>query len=82
MDAQDTFQIDLNQLQQKLQELDPSSVTVQQFVELVEIIDGHLQKKQSAQTAEQVRTVFKMSENILIEFSKSPNAWEVVYSAL
>lgn len=29
-----------------------------------------------------VRTIFKLSEKTLVDFSKSPNAWEVVYSAL
>lgn len=52
------------------------------FIELVGIIDGHLQKGQTPETADQVRTIFKMSEQTLIDFSKSPNAWEVVYSAL
>ena len=70
------------QLYQKLEQIDPNTVDLQQFRELVEIIDGHLQRNQTSETAALVRSIFKLSEKTLVDFSKSPNAWEVVYSAL
>ena len=74
--------VNLDELHAKLLQIDVNSVNLEIFTELVGIIDGHLQKNQTPETSEKVRAIFKLSEKTLVDFSKCPAAWDIVYAAL
>ena len=59
-----------NDLHSKLETLDSTAIDAPTFLQLVEILDGKIQGD---------KKLFKMADKHLIEFSKAPGSWEIVF---
>jgi hypothetical protein len=56
-------------------------MTIPDFLLMVEVLDGKLQSQMS-RNPDLVNKCRKRSDKILIEFSKAPEAWQLVFQVL